>query len=172
MKSFFLQKIFREITTCFLMLFFLFNLHGFSINGQAISLTISNNLELNVQSSGNTGSNRGGNTGGNSVTEDPCKIAFCLPGISNNPRYQNASLTPGQRAAAIIGDIAGFLTGIVLSLAVIYIVYAGFQMLNANGDSNKYKNALNSIAYTIVGMFVAVVAYGIVASIINFIAGR
>lgn len=102
-------------------------------------------------------------------TEDPCSIAFCFGGFGTNQAYGDESLTPGERAFLIFVDVAGLMTFIINSIAVIFIVYGGFQILTSNGAEDKFKKGKQTLIYAILGMLISVIAYGIVASIIGFL---
>jgi hypothetical protein len=99
---------------------------------------------------------------------DPCSITgFCLGGVQNNARYSQGSV--GENARNIILDAASVLTFVAASVAILFIVYQAFQMLNSQGDSKKYGDAVKGIVYAFAGLVLSVVAYGLVAGIINVI---
>lgn len=104
------------------------------------------------------------------ATIDPCTISFCLGGVSTNDKYSDPNLSPGTRAAYIFGDVAWLMTGLIVSVAIIYVVYAGFIIMSANGKADQVKKGFNIILYAIIGIIVSVVAYGIVSSIIGIIS--
>ncbi len=75
-----------------------------------------------------------------------------------------------QGASGITGllsKIAGWFGLIVLGVSVIMILYAAFQFLTAGGDAEKVTSARNTLIYALVGIAVALLAYGAP----NFISG-
>lgn len=57
---------------------------------------------------------------------------------------------------------------VVGMVAVVMIIFAGYQYLTANGDSAKASNAMKTILYAVIGLVVVIMAFAIT----NFIAGR
>lgn len=55
----------------------------------------------------------------------------------------------------------------VTIIAVIYIIYAGFQIMIWGGEEEKVKNGKNIIKYVIIGIVVMWLAYSIVAWILK-----
>lgn len=105
----------------------------------------------------------------NAGTVKPCDITFCIGGLDNT-RYSDTGLTQGQRANNIIVDIAALLTFVIASIAVIFAVYSGFRMLTSDGDAKKFEEARSGLIYAVVGLVVAVLSYGIIASIIGVLS--
>lgn len=62
----------------------------------------------------------------------------------------------------IINTIGNWMFGILLALAVVFLLYAAFLYLTAAGDSGKTDQAKNIIIYAIVAIIVAVLAKGII----------
>lgn len=54
------------------------------------------------------------------------------------------------------------------ALAVIMIIFGGIRYATSNGDAGNIKTAKNTILYSVVGLIVALMAYGIV----EFVLGR
>ncbi len=69
-------------------------------------------------------------------------------------------------------SIVVYLLGFVTLVAVIYIIYAGFQVLIGGGDEEKMKKAKNIILYVIVGIVLMWFSYSIVLWILNLIGGK
>lgn len=51
--------------------------------------------------------------------------------------------------------------------AVVMIILGGFKYTTANGDASKISSAKNTILYSVVGLVVAIMAWGIVAFVVN-----
>jgi type IV secretory pathway VirB2 component (pilin) len=64
-------------------------------------------------------------------------------------------------------DIVKYFLGFVTLVAVIYIIYAGFQLMTGGGDEEKVKKARQIIIYVIAGIVLMWVAYWIVKIIID-----
>lgn len=62
----------------------------------------------------------------------------------------------------VINTIGNWMFGILLALAVIFIVYAAFLYLTAAGDEKKIGQAKDIIIYAVVAIVVAVLAKGII----------
>jgi type IV secretory pathway VirB2 component (pilin) len=57
----------------------------------------------------------------------------------------------------------------VTLIAVLYIIYAGFQIMTGAGDEEKNKKAKNIILYVVIGIVIMWLAYSIVDFIIKSI---
>ncbi|MGB9726566.1 MAG: hypothetical protein ACPLXB_00445 [Minisyncoccia bacterium] len=64
---------------------------------------------------------------------------------------------------------AKWLLNIVLLVGVIIIVWAGFSYVTAGGDPEKTKKSLNFIIYALVGIIIALLAYWIVNTVLDFV---
>jgi len=72
-------------------------------------------------------------------------------------------------AAEYIQDIVVFLIGFITLVAVIYIIYAGFQILIWNWDEEKLKKSKQTILYVVIWIIVIWLAYTITDFIITFV---
>jgi cytochrome bd-type quinol oxidase subunit 2 len=54
------------------------------------------------------------------------------------------------------------------AIAVVIIIYAGYQYLTSNGDPTKAQKAMHTILYTAIGLVVVIGAFAIT----NFVFGR
>ena len=72
-------------------------------------------------------------------------------------------------AITLVEKAANWLLYVVIALAVIFIVYAGFLYLTSGGDEDKTKAAKNYIVYAVIGIAIALLARGIVLLAKNFI---
>ena len=70
-----------------------------------------------------------------------------------------------------VNTITNYALGIVLALAVIFIIYAAFLYLTARGETAQITTAKNALIYSVVAVAVAVAAYTIV-QVIEQIFGR
>ena len=87
-----------------------------------------------------------------------------------NFRQQDASQLAGGSGAtgadAIMNLIARFL-GFVTIIAVIYVLWAGFQILTAGGDEEKVKKGRTTIIQVIIGIVVMWLAYSVVSWVVS-----
>jgi type IV secretory pathway VirB2 component (pilin) len=57
----------------------------------------------------------------------------------------------------------------VTIVGVIYIIYAGFQLMTGGGDEEKLKKTKNIIVYVIIGIIVMWLAYPLMKFIIRLL---
>ena len=62
-------------------------------------------------------------------------------------------------------NIINWLFGILLIVAVIFLLIAAYYFVSSQGDPEKVKTARNFVLYTLIGVAVAVAARGLVALI-------
>jgi len=72
-------------------------------------------------------------------------------------------------AISLVEKASNWLLYIVIALAVVFIIYAGFLYLTSGGDEDKTKSAKNYIVYAVIGIAIALLARGIVLLAKNFI---
>lgn len=60
-----------------------------------------------------------------------------------------------------------YLLGFVSLIGVIYIIWAGFNILIGNGDEKKLDNAKKTVLYVTLGMILMWLAYSIVQLIMH-----
>jgi len=66
-------------------------------------------------------------------------------------------------------DVVGnWMFGILLLLAVIFIIVAAFKYLTSGGDAEKTKSARDFIIYAVIAIAVAILAKGIIALVGSF----
>lgn len=71
---------------------------------------------------------------------------------------------------SIFANIISTLIFVIGAVAVIVIIVGGIQYVTAAGDENKTKSAKNTILYAVVGLVLAVAAYGIVSFVLSKLA--
>ena len=72
---------------------------------------------------------------------------------------------------ATVNKIANVIVSVLGILAVVVIVLGGVQYVTSSGDPGKVKKAKDTILYGIIGLMVALLAYGIVNFILSSIWG-
>lgn len=74
-----------------------------------------------------------------------------------------------RSASEYIQDIIIYLLGFLFLIAVIYIIYAWFQILIAAWDEEKLKKSKNIIIYAFIGLVIIFLAWSIVRFMFNVI---
>jgi hypothetical protein len=89
-----------------------------------------------------------------------------LPDMENqniNYNTPGPAIAPTESITHIFGNVAGWMTGIIGSLAVILIIIGGIQYAMALGDQEKIHTAKRTMLYAVIGLIIALLSYGIVA---------
>lgn len=74
---------------------------------------------------------------------------------------------PTGSLSTITETVANYVIGILVLIAVFYIIKAGYEFVTASGDSDKVNLARQSVMYAAIGIIIALLAKGIV----NFVIG-
>ena len=98
----------------------------------------------------------------------PGRVAYAVGGLRNgvNETTNGTDLKSDdlEGSVATVINIILYAIGIV---AVIMIIFGGFQYITSSGDAAKVTKAKNTILYGIVGLVIAVLAYAIVNFVLN-----
>jgi hypothetical protein len=78
------------------------------------------------------------------------------------PAVPSTGISTYAGVVGVINTIGNWMFGLLLALAVIFLLYAAFLYLTAAGDSSKTDKAKDIIIYAIVAIVVAVLAKGII----------
>ena len=78
--------------------------------------------------------------------------------------------TTGDGESAIMGLIKSALSFVTI-IAVIYCLWAGFQIMTAGGDEEKVKSGRKTIIQVIIGIVIMWLAYAIVTWVVQALAG-
>ncbi|MEK7566476.1 MAG: hypothetical protein AAB494_02275 [Patescibacteria group bacterium] len=70
-----------------------------------------------------------------------------------------------------LNNIANIFLGILIAVAVIFIIYGSFLFLTSSGDDTKTKEARKLILYALVAVAVGLLAKGLVAAIQGIVPG-
>jgi hypothetical protein len=89
---------------------------------------------------------------------DPVKIKCSDIGVCSP---NTATLDVG------FANIFNTLIGVVGGLAFIFIIVSGLQMVLSNGNAKRYQQARESLTYSIVGVALSIVAWGIVNLVVT-----
>ena len=74
-----------------------------------------------------------------------------------------------QSLFGIVEGLACWATRFVMVVMVVMIVWYGFQMMAAQANETKFKDARKSLGYAVIGMIVILGAYTIIATVGNAI---
>ncbi|MGB4762546.1 MAG: pilin [Candidatus Saccharimonas sp.] len=91
---------------------------------------------------------------------------------------QTSCIFPGQDGCdggetPLFQTITNVLLFIIGAVSVIMLIIGGFRYTVSQGDSSALTSAKNTILYSIIGIVVALLAYGIVNFVVgNFVAGE
>jgi lysylphosphatidylglycerol synthetase-like protein (DUF2156 family) len=107
----------------------------------------------------------------NAQIADPCAVATTVGCGGNFSGFfkvpDNAKGTAG--VAALIGTIGSFLIGIIAAVSVLFLILGAFDMVSDSGDGKKFANGKQRITNAIIGLVVALLAFGIISFIVNFV---
>ncbi len=83
-----------------------------------------------------------------------------LPGSSNN------------NLPEIIANLVGYVLSFIALIAVIMIIFGGFQWLTAAGDDERISSAKRTISSAIIGLVIVFLAWSIVSFVIGGITNQ
>jgi membrane-associated HD superfamily phosphohydrolase len=72
------------------------------------------------------------------------------------------AVAPPVDVMQALTDITNWLFAILLAVAVIFLIIAGFYFITAQGDSDKVSKARMMVLWSLVGVAVAILARGLV----------
>ena len=105
------------------------------------------------------------------TTQDTCQSAMS-GGTADQGGYQqiptNVPSTPGE-LVDLVEKIGNWIFSILLGVAVIFLVVAGFYFITAGGSAEKVTTARQMLINALIGVAVALAAKGMVAIIRGFI---
>lgn len=67
-----------------------------------------------------------------------------------------------KAASQYIQDIVNYVLTFMAIVWVLYIIYAGFNILTAAGDDEKVSNSKKTITYVVIGLLIMFLAYSII----------
>ena len=87
---------------------------------------------------------------------------------------QNGSKGPGnalpdmQKTTTLIINVTNFIGSFMATLSVVMIVYGGFMYVTAMGDAAKTQKGKKAITTAVMGLIIALAAFGIVSTVATF----
>ena len=101
---------------------------------------------------------------------------ICLPVFAENPqatvRLDNPLTQNFDNPAVLIGFIIKAILGIVGGVALVMMVYGGFQWLTAAGNEEKIKNGTQTMLWSAIGLVLVFSSYVLAQTVINAISGN
>ena len=85
---------------------------------------------------------------------------------TNEPGNVNLTI---DRLETILNNIKTWFSEIIFVIGIIMILYAAFLYMTAGGDDSKIEKAKKTLVWGIVGIIVAISAYGIWTTVYNFL---
>jgi uncharacterized membrane protein len=76
-----------------------------------------------------------------------------------------------ESIATLISDFATYFAGIIFTLGILVMLYAAFLYMTAGGDEDKVGKAKSSFIYGLVGIGIAILAFGMFSLIASFLGG-
>lgn len=104
---------------------------------------------------------------------DPAKIEVCSNGKCTIQGGFDASknavkgLMSEKKIEVFVSDTVKYFLTFVSLIAVVYFIYAGFQLMVSGGDEEKAKKTKKIMVYVIAGIILIWVSYFLVAIVIN-----
>jgi hypothetical protein len=109
----------------------------------------------------------------NAQTADPCsanpKPQGCNSGIFKALGLDKLSTGGTNGIQNVIIGAGNFFVIILASASVLYLIFNAYKMVSDNGDGKGYKAGLDGVKYAIIGLVVALLAFGIVSLITSFV---
>lgn len=104
---------------------------------------------------------------------NPGQISYCSGDSCSIDKWSDAvktatnGLFADKTIVEFITDTVLYFLGFVTLIGVIYVLYAGFQIMTGGGDEEKMKKARQMIIYVLIGIVVMWMAYWIVTLILD-----
>lgn len=91
----------------------------------------------------------------------------------NFPGFKPVTATsdPAGQLKNTIGNIISWVLFLAAAVAVVYLIYGGFEYITAGGDAEKATKGRTAIVNAIIGLVIIALAYVIVAFVIRAVTG-
>jgi hypothetical protein len=112
--------------------------------------------------------------GGNNNGSPAAPIDVCDQGIGVGCLGGTDEATLGTGSNAIVAavmQVVFFMIFVAGAIAVFFIVLAGYQMITANGVTDKYENGRRTLQYAVLGLILAIISVSIVFIITQIVPG-
>ncbi len=101
--------------------------------------------------------------------DSSCNDVCCSDAPASVKAASGCSGATSNDLPTVIQQILNIIIGVLGIVAVIVIVYGGFQYMTSTGDTSKLQKAKNTILYAVIGLIVCAVAFMIVNLTISII---
>ena len=95
--------------------------------------------------------------------------AYALPLVAFASNIDANTFTKGNLGNFING-IAAWFAGIIFAISVLIILYAAFLFVTAAGNEEKVTKAKSTIVYGLIGIAVAMLAFGVREILVSFLS--
>jgi len=99
----------------------------------------------------------------NICQDDECGVIVGVEKVWENLKW----VVVNRTASEYVQDVIIFLIGFLSLIAVIYIIYAWFNIMIWSGDEEKIKKSKSTIFYVIIGLLIIYFAYTLVAFVFD-----
>jgi hypothetical protein len=107
---------------------------------------------------------------------DPCKAGGASTSGCNSPILDALGLNKGNGGLsgiqAGIANLARTLIALLAVVSVLFLIWNAYKMISDSGDGKGYKAGLDGVKYAIIGLVIALLAFGIVSIVVSVIGGR
>ncbi|MFA6375948.1 MAG: hypothetical protein WCX69_00925 [Candidatus Paceibacterota bacterium] len=100
---------------------------------------------------------------GNSIVPDP--NSGLAGDIGKNVQMSD------QPIDQTLSQVANYVIGALIIMAVFYVIWAGYTFVTAAGDAEKVNTARQRILYAAIGVVVALLAKGIISLVLSAVGG-
>lgn len=104
---------------------------------------------------------------------DPGQIEYCSSGDCTIQKWSDAvstavgTLMSKKKIEVFVADTVKYFLTFVSLIAVIYFVYAGFQLMTSGGDEEKAKKTRKIMTYVIAGIILIWMSYWLVLIVLG-----
>lgn len=98
-------------------------------------------------------------------------FVFLFP-FSTLAQQEDLRNLPDVPIGDLLRRLADILFYLLLAIAVIFLLWGGITMVTAAGDTNKFENGKRIILYSLIGVIIGIIAYGLVNLIYSYLSGR
>jgi len=96
-------------------------------------------------------------------------IAAAQLGADSPPALDEGQITDYGTLMDKIGSIGSYMLGILLAIAVIFLIFAAFTYLTSGGEEKATTKAKNYIIYAVVAIAIGLLARGLVEVVRQFV---
>lgn len=93
--------------------------------------------------------------------------ACSQPGAKDSPACSGTGVAGSNPIVETLNKVTALISILSGIAAVILLIIAGFMFVTANGESGKVEEAKKTVIYTVVGLFVVILARAIIGFVIS-----